>query len=246
VSQDLSHEPDTDERRIRAHLRELVDGPAAEPPAMPPGPPPDGYQARERDWLDDILDNGPASASKPEHEPAPPEDWWAPLYQDDEADLDTFTGNTHASTTPPQPDRTPDTEDHDQDITDQAPAKAPKKPRPAAPEAPRQSLIEATARIPRRIRWLTYHASAAGAGWWLGWVDCIGRERHEVLRPGVEVVGRVQLDGGAVRHRRRLAGEAGQGPADDPARDDERSERRDRPHEPALERLRRLLGRRPQ
>lgn len=45
-----------------------------------------------------------------------------------------------------------------------------KKPKAKAP-APRQSLLDAHASIPPRLRWLAYHATAAGAGWWLGWVD---------------------------------------------------------------------------
>lgn len=145
----MSHNVGADELRVRAHLRQLLDAPTAEPPTTPPRTPSHEPPVRERDW-------------------------WGPLYQDDRADLDTFTGNTPAPIIPTRPDNTPDipdTEgnDQDQDVTGQATAKAPKKPKPTAPQAPRQSLLDATARIPRRIRWLTYHASAAGAGWWLGW-----------------------------------------------------------------------------
>ena len=39
----------------------------------------------------------------------------------------------------------------------------------AAP-APRMSLLEAAANVPRRLRWLILHASAAAAGYRLGWV----------------------------------------------------------------------------
>lgn len=42
--------------------------------------------------------------------------------------------------------------------------------KPAQP-APRKSLADAYTNTPPRLRWLAYHASAAGAGWWLGWVD---------------------------------------------------------------------------
>lgn len=124
----MSYEPDIDELTVRDRLVELIDGPAAAPPAVPPMP-----TERPRDWLDDILDIAPAPT-----EPRPVEE--------------------PAAKTKPVPE---------------APAK--QKPRLRRPARtgerhdPRESLLEATARIPRRIRWLTYHASAAGAGWWLGW-----------------------------------------------------------------------------
>lgn len=187
--------PGADELRMRRLLRERGVGPdAVAPPPVPPQP-----TARPRDWLDDVVDSGPASIPTPR--PAPRKDWWGPLYQDDAADLDTFTGNTPAPTVasiPPRPGYAPeisaveaDDQDQDDDEADEEtpaklrrwplrkadqgnggrPAKAPKKPRPATPEAPRQSLLEALDRVPRRIRQLAYHASAAGAGWWLGWVD---------------------------------------------------------------------------
>jgi hypothetical protein len=50
-----------------------------------------------------------------------------------------------------------------------AKVKAGKKERQA--DSPRQSLLDAYQQIPPRPRWLAYHATAAGAGWWLGWVD---------------------------------------------------------------------------
>jgi hypothetical protein len=49
-----------------------------------------------------------------------------------------------------------------------------KKPRadhPAWDSHPRQSLLDAYDRIPYRIRWLAYHASAAYLGWSAGLVD---------------------------------------------------------------------------
>jgi hypothetical protein len=39
------------------------------------------------------------------------------------------------------------------------------------PPAPRQSLLDAYAAVPLRIRWLVLHASAAAAGYRMGWVD---------------------------------------------------------------------------
>lgn len=127
----MSHNVGADELRVRAHLRELVDGPAAEPSAVPPKP-----TARPRDWLDDILDSDSTPA------PSGPQ----PL-----------SGLVRKVNDAPEPE----------------PASRPRVRRPvrAREQAPRESLLEATARIPRRIRWLIYHATAAGAGWWLGWVD---------------------------------------------------------------------------
>ncbi|WP_406157736.1 hypothetical protein [Streptomyces canus] len=39
------------------------------------------------------------------------------------------------------------------------------------PPAPRQSLLDAYAAIPLRIRWLVLHSSAAATGYRMGWVD---------------------------------------------------------------------------
>ncbi|UJV42059.1 hypothetical protein [Streptomyces sp. AMCC400023] len=111
------------------------------PPNMPPGPPPDPGQP-PRDWLDDIL-NGNASPPRPA--PPPPPGGPVPL---------------------PGP------------VAKQPVVKAPKKPsrqRPAyrkpAQPAPRKSLADAWDNTPPRLRWLAYHATAATAGWSLGWVD---------------------------------------------------------------------------
>jgi hypothetical protein len=145
----MSHNVGADELRVRARLRQLVDGPAPQPPAMPPGPPPDGYRptARPRDWLDDILDSnaGPA-ATAPERPARGPVPLPGPVSKEPAA---------------PAP----------------APAKSLRKPRrpQSAPRAeqqadPRQSLLDAWDRTPRRVRWLAHHATAAIPGWWLGWV----------------------------------------------------------------------------
>lgn len=135
--------PGADELRVRHILRARGVGPDATPPRpIPPKPtkPP-------RDWLDDILDsNTPAPApDEPATEPKPP--------------------------AAPEP-------------APKAPAAKPKKRKkrpphdPAAPRtafdsrppATRQSLLGAWGRVPPRLKWLAYHAAAAGAGWRLGWV----------------------------------------------------------------------------
>lgn len=139
--------PDAAELHLRARLHHLVDGPAAEPPAMPPGPPPDSYRpaVRPRDWLDDILDTTTAPAPAKERPARGPVELPRPVVKE-----------------PAQPK-----------------AKAPKKPRRQRPTyraeqqqpVPRMSLLDAWDRVPHRLKWLGYHAAAAGAGWWLGWVD---------------------------------------------------------------------------
>lgn len=137
----MSHNVGADELRVRARLRQLVDGPTPEPPPMPPGPPPDGYQrtGRPRDWLDDILDsNATPPAERPARDPAP---------------LPGPVAKQPAVRAPKQPSR-------------QRPAYR----KPVRP-APRKSLADAWDGTPPRLRWLAYHATAAAAGWWLGWVD---------------------------------------------------------------------------
>lgn len=107
---------------------------------------------------------GPDAAPRPAIPPPParPRDWLDDILNDPPP--------------PPAPAQAP-----------QKPAAAPApNPQPKAPKrpkrkpgkakkgkapAPRQSLLDAHANIPPRLRWLTYHATATGAGWWLGWVD---------------------------------------------------------------------------
>jgi hypothetical protein len=137
---------------MRSILRTKGVGPDALPP--PPPPPPPG---RPKDWLDDILDGNaaPPAADEPADEPA------------DDPDP-----------APQQPPTAPTAP------AAKAPPAKPKKPKkrrqptpgtPRAafdhrPESPRQSLLDAYDRTPHRLKWLTYHAAAAAAGWWLGWV----------------------------------------------------------------------------
>lgn len=97
---------------------------------------------RPRDWLDELIEEDLA----PEPEPAP----------------------AAAPTPPPQPGPPPA----------KAPKKKRKKPKPGAPRAavdarpqsPRQSLADALDRVPYRLKWLAYHASAAYLGWSMGLV----------------------------------------------------------------------------
>ncbi|MFE0801109.1 hypothetical protein [Streptomyces sp. NPDC058812] len=115
------------------------------PDAIPPKP-----TGRPRDWLDDILDS---PAPKPAVPTAPPH----PAVQPEAK----------------QPTAKP--------AASKAKAKRKKKPsRDKAQHAPltwetspRQSLADAFDRIPPRIKWLAYHASAAYLGWTVGLVDWV-------------------------------------------------------------------------
>jgi hypothetical protein len=164
--------PDADERRIQDRLRKLVDGPTVEPPPMPPGPPPDGYQpAAEDTWWDDLYGD---EQPKPEPRQAAPRlpNWWSRKPTDLTTDDTDDTGEE-----PDEDEQEPVEEPADPDPT-RAPAPRPPKRRTARPtyrdDQPhphRQSLLDAYDRIPNRIRWLIYHATAATAGYRIGWVD---------------------------------------------------------------------------
>lgn len=159
-------QPGADELRVRQLLIRNGVGPDAGPAPVPPRrgsprlphwwapkpdvgadgiiePPAPPKPVRPRDWLDDILDASPdpAPAKTPDPQPQAPEQQPEP-----------------ATTQPAQ-----------------TPAKPPRK-RPTLragrqSDSPRMSLLDAWDRTPRRIRWLAYHATAAAAGWRLGWVD---------------------------------------------------------------------------
>ena len=150
----MSHDQGADELRIRSILRKQGVGPDADPaPAIPPMPtdPPS-------DWLDILLaDNAtPAVAD-----------------QDDEAEEDEPTAEPDA----PAPAAT--TKTKPQAKARKRKKRRGKKPDPntphtpwdARPQDPRQSLVEAFDRIPYRLKWLAYHASAAYLGWSAGLVD---------------------------------------------------------------------------
>lgn len=142
----MSHNVGADELRVRVRLRHLVDGPTPEPPAMPPGPPPDGYRPRKRDWLDDIADldfDDEPAAPAPERPARGPVPLPGPVAKE--------------SAAPAKPSRKP--------------RRPQLVPRPEQQADPRQSLLDAWDRTPRRLRWLAHHATAAVPGWWLGWID---------------------------------------------------------------------------
>jgi len=137
----VTAEPGADERRIRALLVAREVG----PDAIPPRP-----IVRPRDWLDTIIDTDLAPAEETPEPAAGPE-----------------PQPTKAAKEKPAKPRT------------KARKKKPKKAKPGAartawdtrPTSPRQSVIEAWAAVPYRLKWLTYHASAAYLGWSVGLVD---------------------------------------------------------------------------
>jgi hypothetical protein len=112
-------------------------------PAPKPAP-------RPRDWLDDILDTPPTPQAPAPQKPEP-----AP------------------KATAPKPTAAPA----------KNPKKKPRRRRPtpntprsafdSRPPSPRQSLVEAWDRVPWRLKWLTYHASAAYLGWSVGLVGWV-------------------------------------------------------------------------
>lgn len=132
--------PGADERRIAQLLRQRGVGPDAEPPPVVPPIP----AQRPRDWLDDILASNTAPKPEPAKTPQAAADPVPP--DDDEDDLEPACQNKpRTKTRRPTPRR----EERDE---------------------ARQSLIDAWNNIPTRVRWLIRHATAAAAGWPLGWV----------------------------------------------------------------------------
>jgi hypothetical protein len=142
----VSRIPGADELRVRALLIARQVG----PDAIPPKP-----VDRPKDWLDDIITTDLAPATEEQTEPAPVED------------------------PPPAPAPVRDAKGKKPRPAKAATKKKAKKPKPGTPRAafdgrppsPRQSLADAWDRVPYRLKWLAYHASAAYLGWSVGLVD---------------------------------------------------------------------------
>jgi hypothetical protein len=122
----------------------------AETPAAPIPPKP---TTRPRDWLDDIL-----TSPKPEPTPAP----------------------AAAKPTPapaPQPvSKAPAKTKKQKQKQRKGSRPSPDTPRSAfdtRPPSPRQSLLDAWAGVPYRLKWLGYHAAAAYLGWSVGLVGYV-------------------------------------------------------------------------
>ncbi|MEU4168884.1 hypothetical protein AB0F46_18650 [Streptomyces sp. NPDC026665] len=150
MSRRASSEPGPDELRVRGILRQRGVGPAALPPKPVKRPP---------DWLDDILNSPPSAAAEappPAPEPAP----------------------VPAAAEKPKPKtaKKPRTAKPKQKKGKKAGRRRPGQARTAwdsRPPSPRQSLAEAYDRIPYRLKWLAYHASAAYLGWTAGLVSWV-------------------------------------------------------------------------
>jgi hypothetical protein len=150
----VNQTPGADELRIRALLVAHQVGPDAVPPkpTVPPKP-----AARPRDWLDDLLEAQPEPVEEetPQPEPEP-----EPAVEEPEA--------APAEAKPKKPRTKPGRK---------AKRKS-RRPKPGGaqaawdtrPPSPRQSLTDAWDRVPYRLKWLGYHASAAYLGWSTGLV----------------------------------------------------------------------------
>lgn len=149
----MTAQPEADELRIRSILKQRGVGPDATLPTVPPMParPP-------RDWLDDILDDNTTP------DPAP--------VDEEPASEPEPTAEQPEQKQPSKP-RKPKTKGRKKNQPRSKRPGAPTAPRTAwdsRPDAPRQSLLEAWDRVPYRLRWLAYHATASAAGWRFGWV----------------------------------------------------------------------------
>jgi hypothetical protein len=139
----VSHNLSHEPDQNERDVRDRLIGLIDGPDATPPPAVPPMPRQRPRDWLDDILDSEAAPA------PSGPQPLPGPVYKTKPA---------------PESDRPADAP---------KPSTKPRRIRVHGEERddPRQSLLDALDRTPRRVRWLIYHGTAAGAGWWLDWVN---------------------------------------------------------------------------
>lgn len=140
-----TNQPGADELRMRGILRQHGVGADAPLPTVPRQLPP-GFDARERDWLDDILDDN-ATPAPVEAQPAPP------------------------AAEPAAPARPKNPKAKTGKTKKKGGRKDSKRYDPLDVRDPRQSLAEAWDRIPPRLKWLAYHATAGYLGWSMGLVD---------------------------------------------------------------------------
>lgn len=168
--------PDADEIHLRGVLHQRFGGPDA---ARQVAPTPAADQP------------GPEPAADKETEPVPPKgsrrlpDWWrkkpAELSTDrpddeteDEPDEDEDDAGTSADPDPEDADADPEPESASARSPRRARRRRSTGNRPAyredQPHTPRQSLLDAYASVPPRVRWLVYHGSAAALGYRIGWV----------------------------------------------------------------------------
>lgn len=182
--------PGADELRIRGLLQQRGVGPDAGPlPTLPaeeptpePGPAPDPDGWWERLYAEErrpAAEPAPDTAQQRRRSPRLP-DWWldkpehllddetGPAPNDDEDEAPTSTDTDPDEPEPADPDAEPAPVRR---ARRQPLHRRPAYTHPAPARSPRQSLLDAYDRMPPRIKWLAYHASAAYAGWELGLVD---------------------------------------------------------------------------
>lgn len=111
---------------------------------------------RPRDWLDDILDSNTTPAPPTPRPPAPPK---------------------------PKPPKKPKARKRRR--RKQPGPDTPRTPWDSRPRDPRQSLAEAWDRVPYRLKWLAYHASAAYLGWMVGLVGWVTYVTAWIARTGL-------------------------------------------------------------
>lgn len=140
----MTDTPDRAEQAVRDRLVDLIDGPDAEPSAVPPMP-----EERPRDWLDDILNTEPA---------------------DDEADEEQPPAKSAKPKRKPKPGQ-PESSQAKKRKKRKKPKPGQARTPWDRPPAPRQSLTEAWDAVPYRLKWLAYHSTAGYLGWTCGLVD---------------------------------------------------------------------------
>lgn len=124
---------------------------------LPPKP-----ATRPRDWLDNLLDDNATPADDEDQDDEPGGDEEAPETGTPTKPKPTAAVKTKPQAKPRKPKKRK---------TQRPGPNTPHTPWDARPQDPRQSLMDAYDRVPYRLKWLAYHASAAYLGWSAGLVD---------------------------------------------------------------------------
>lgn len=140
-------------------------------------PPKPNYPPTAGDWMDRLYGGGyEFDQAEPESEPQPPapeepsaaKPRWRVVNLRKLLDLGAHEKDAQPDK-PPKPGLS-----RPKTVRKKPKRRDPATPRSAwdtSPPAPRQSLIDAWNRIPSRLKWLAFHATAAAAGWRIGWVN---------------------------------------------------------------------------
>lgn len=175
----MGTEPDEDELHIRSLLLQRGVGPDAE--HAEPKPQPEPTPAADPDgWWDRLYPDEKPPTPEPQRRRAPRlPDWWRDKPEDlsaNDAEPDPDEEDEPPTSTDTDPDESEPADPHQEPAPRQRLRSRSRSQRPAyvphAPaRSPRQSLLDAYDRVPPRLKWLGYHATAAYAGWELGLVD---------------------------------------------------------------------------